>query len=189
MYRSNVVSNLKVSDQNSESENAPTREYGPFRSFKIRITRGRIFLPFKRQLPNFKGNLGRENCKENAHFPRKLIVCGGAVILVVIVVYLILHYICLTPVVLRKIPGPIFRVKYSEIAVSRVNSLPGAIRPGFSAFGGSLAIENPWGSFYPFNTQALYQVHLLEMTAIGDYKRNASLSMSAPRYYLSTIFK
>ena len=65
-------------------------------------------------------------------------------------------------------------MRYSEIAVSRVNSVPDAIRPGFSAFGGSLAIENPWESFYPFNTQALYQVHLLEMTAMGDYKRNAS---------------
>ena len=90
--------------------------------------------------------------------------------------YLILHYICPAPVVLYKVPGPIFRVRYSKIAVSRVNLVPGAIRPGFSAFEGSLAIENPWESFYPFNTQALCQVHLLEMTAIGDYKRNASLS-------------
>ena len=96
MYRFNVVSNLKVSDQNFESENAPTRKYGPFRSFKIRISRSRFFLPFKRQLPNFKGNLGRENCEENARFPKKLIICGGAVILVVIVAYLILHYMSCT---------------------------------------------------------------------------------------------
>ena len=175
LYNFNIISDLKLSDQNSGSEAAPPRKYGPFLPTQIRIRRSRIFLPFKRKLSNFKGNLVRANREENSRFPRKLIVYGGGFILVVIVGYIIFSYMCPAPVVLHKIPGPIFRVRYSEITIPQINSVPTGVRRGFSAFGGSL-VEQPWESLYPFDTEVLQQVHILEITAIGDWKRNTSLS-------------